>query len=348
MDAPTRSAPDVTVRKRLPSWLLFAVLAACVLVLLFGCIFLLPSYFVDRDLGSISATRLSAGARLKAINDVRATLLQGLGGAFFLATAFFTWRQVRISQQQLQLSEDQQIADRFARAVEQLGKTGPDVRLGGIFALEQIAYASSAYCDVIAEILAAYVRQNAPLRSTPAATSRPLSPAVQAALTVLGRTVARRRVRSIPIDLCNVDLSGADLRDAVMPGVYMNGSKLTKAHFERAQLAGARFVRADLTGARLDGTNLSGQARLIETVLIQAKLFGTDLTDANLTDAVVDTKTRMVGTKLGGARLRRVALEKTRYGQLTWNEETEWPKGFVLRDETGDASRSLPPVDETV
>jgi hypothetical protein len=51
--------------------------------------------------------------RLKLQNDARATLLQGLGGAVLLLGAYFTWRQ-------LQIAHQQQITERFTRAIEQL------------------------------------------------------------------------------------------------------------------------------------------------------------------------------------------------------------------------------------
>lgn len=54
-------------------------------------------------------------AAVKAQNDVRATLLQGLGGIVLVVGAFATW-------QQLAVSREGQITERFTRAIDQLGR----------------------------------------------------------------------------------------------------------------------------------------------------------------------------------------------------------------------------------
>lgn len=180
----------------LAPWLTLSALATLVLLLLFGCILLFPRYLVDRDIAGAAKGKLTAETRLKATNDVRTTLLQGLGGSFFLFTAFFTWRQLRVSQRQLQLSEDQQIGERFTRAIDQLGNDKLDLRLGGIYALERIASDSDRDYDVVAEVLTAFVRTRAPWPRLAGSTSEPQEAPpsdIQAVLTVLGRRADRPR-----------------------------------------------------------------------------------------------------------------------------------------------------------
>jgi hypothetical protein len=79
-----------------------------------------------------NGTFASDAARLKADNDVRATLLQALAGAFLLLGLYFSGRT-------LQLNRQGQITERFTRAIDQLGHQTLDVRLGSIYALERIA-----------------------------------------------------------------------------------------------------------------------------------------------------------------------------------------------------------------
>lgn len=55
-----------------------------------------------------------------------------------------------------------QVADRFTRAVDQLGSGKLEVRLGGIYGLERIARESPDSRLVVTEVLSAYVRQRAP------------------------------------------------------------------------------------------------------------------------------------------------------------------------------------------
>src|SRR5947208_1728811 len=92
------------------------------LIVLIGLIvFVLPGFLAHGDT-----------ERLKAENDIRATLLQALAGAIVLSGLYFTART-------LQLNREGQITDRYTRAIDQLGhERSIDVRLGGIYALERI------------------------------------------------------------------------------------------------------------------------------------------------------------------------------------------------------------------
>ena len=96
-------------------------------------------------------------ARLKAITDTRTALLAGLVGIGALGTFWvnartqrFAAQTLRISEANLRLAERSQkesfelterahLTDRYAKAIEQLGNDNVDVRLGGIYSLEQIA-----------------------------------------------------------------------------------------------------------------------------------------------------------------------------------------------------------------
>jgi hypothetical protein len=130
-----------------------------VLALLAATVLLFPTYLVRHDAGTGGTRGLTRSELLKAKNDVRTTLLQGLGGAFFLATAFFTWRQIQISQRQLRVAEDQQLANRFSHGIEQLGSDNQGIRVGGIYGLERIAWDSARDHGPIIEVLTAFIRE---------------------------------------------------------------------------------------------------------------------------------------------------------------------------------------------
>ena len=102
--------------------------------------------------------------------DFAQLLAQIAGGGALLFGLYFTWRRVEISQRTLDATRDQQVTERFTRAIDQLGatddKTGKpkvEIRLGGIYALERIARDSPErdYSTVM-EVLTAYARENAP------------------------------------------------------------------------------------------------------------------------------------------------------------------------------------------
>ncbi len=143
----------------------------------------------------------------------------------------------------LQATREGQLTDRFSKAVEQLGtEDSLEVRLGGIYALERIAFDSARDHPVVMEVLSAYVREHVPLPmcTSTASSERPATD-VQAILTVIGRRDTNRDRDSPALD--GTCLTGADLGDANLTG---------------ANLTGANLINANLTGADLTGANLTG------------------------------------------------------------------------------------------
>ena len=145
------------------------------------------------------------------VQDLRTTILQGLGGLVVLAGAVvaalnlrLTGRQNRAVQEQnravLELQRRGQTTERFSKAIEQLGQQGReklDIRIGAVYALEQIARDSAELHWPIMEVLTAYLREHAPIRAPAEAVAddsrRKRLPADhQAIATVIGR---RRRLQ---------------------------------------------------------------------------------------------------------------------------------------------------------
>src|SRR5215213_3703968 len=188
-----------------------------------------------------------------------------------LVGLFFTWRslrQTRESQAQtqentqrtLELTEQGQITERFTRAIDQLGATDEttrtprlEIRLGGIYALERIAWDSPErdYSTVI-EVLTAYVRENTstPSKETNETTDlkeprtdprKELCADIKAVLVVVGRRQEDRvpeeyRVRPDfrGINLSKTILGGADLREADLRGANLSRANLRRADLSRA------------------------------------------------------------------------------------------------------------------
>jgi uncharacterized protein YjbI with pentapeptide repeats len=301
---------------------------------------------------------------LKAQNEVRTTLLQGLGGVALLVGAYFTYRQVTNSREQLAHSRDQlqiaqqgQITERFTRAIDQLGHPQLDVRLGGIYALERIASDSPADRVTIGEILTAFVRGHAPwpprlpgqyVATAPIAEVPELqirAADVQATLTVLGRGGFDQPAR--PID--RLDLHAVDLRHANLIGAHLEHADLVSAHLEQANLALAQLADANLASAHLEQGNLASaqligahleqahleQAMLFDTNLAGANLAGVDLRGAHLERATL-TGARLDGANLAGADLRGAHLERAKLGDTRMegavaDKRTAWPEGFRWR-----------------
>ena len=154
------------------------------------------------------------------------------------------------------LSRDGQLPDRYAKAIEQLGSEKPDVRIGGICALERVARDSATDHPAVMEMLAAFIREHSHEQRPPPGPSgrareRSLRPDVQAALTAVGRRLTERDIG--PVDLARADLTGANLGGARLTGANLTGANLTSADLADADLTDADLTRADLTRAELTG-----------------------------------------------------------------------------------------------
>jgi hypothetical protein len=274
---------------------------AVAVVLLVLAVAVLPASLAPRR---VFAT---AGDAVRAQNEVRTTMLQGLAGLAVLLGAYVTWRQLQLSRQQLgqelqatraqlAIAQEGQITERFTRAIDQLGRPELSMQLGGIFALERIARDTPAEREMIAQVLTAYVRDKAPWPGPAADTPVPAAhaelqtlqsraPTVEWALVVLGRTVLTGQ-QNKRIRLNMVDLRGANLEDLHLETIdfaysHLEGAWLRKTHLERAWLVNADLREADLAGAHLDG------ARLHRANLMGAR----NLDHADLSGAVADSAT---------------------------------------------------------
>jgi hypothetical protein len=261
-----------------------------------------------------------ADERRKLQNDVRTAVLQAVVGGTVLAGVLFTWQQQQATSQQIAdqavITRQGQVGERFSRAISQLGDKSIDVRLGGLYELEQLSRPETNAPErrqVVIEVVAAYIREHAP----PPATSkgqkaRYPTQDVGAALTILSRRVIevgdpeadlRRanfsRMILIRADLGQVDLRIADLRSANLTDATLHSAILRGANFRGANLNHANLSNADLRGADLNARSLN-----------HTNFRGADLRSTKISNADLRS------TDLNGARA---------------NRSTEWPSGFDWR-----------------
>lgn len=253
------------------AWLV--VFAALLVAVVF-----LPRVLITIDIGRFQANQMTPAAKASAVNDIRGSLLQVIGGAALVAGAYFTWRQLRHSmsdsREQRELERQAHITALFNSAIEHLGSSELQIRLGGIYALDRIGRDSAADRDAIVNILAGYIRTQAPwpppaqarfASDCPIAELPPLrvrSVDVQAGLTVLGRW------------------GPTEAHDDVWPTADLTGADLRLGNLADAHLWRVRLHDANLAGANLRGTDLRG-----------ADLEGAALDEADLQDAVADETT---------------------------------------------------------
>ena len=298
-------------------------------VFLIVLLWLFPKWQVRSIVG------LDSRDRFDRENEARKTLSQILGGLILLIGFYFTWQNLKATQENLEatkhsqakaeeaaqqnlyIAQEGQITDRFTKAIAQLGDTKLEIRLGGIYALERIAKDSPKDHWPIMEVLTAYIREHAKRTGTekpwPEETGvwnrelwnkeglpRP-APDIQAILAVLSRrTLANERWneqgRTLFIDLHGTDLRGAEFWNADLTWANFAGANLSGADLDLTHLWGVNLTGAQLTAAGLSGVDLS-RADLVDADLSRANLLGSRLAGTDLT-----------GATLRGANLRNLHL----------------------------------------
>jgi hypothetical protein len=255
--------------------LAYAVLAAIVL----------PGWIV-----SVSAAKADENHRLDAIVNTRGTLLGVLAPvvvAIGAVAAFLNYREtstqnrrsVELSRETLDVARRGQLTERFTKAIDQLGQTAEDkldIRLGGIYALEQIAKESKELHGPVMEILTAFLREHSPNAKETSAEFAPPRADFQAIATVLGRRQVGHDPDGFRLDFRGVALDVVNFEGAQLQGAVFWEVKLQKANFAYAQLQGASFAHAQLQEAIFEGAQLQG------AVFLDVKLQGAYFSGADL------------------------------------------------------------------
>jgi uncharacterized protein YjbI with pentapeptide repeats len=252
-----------------------------------------------------------------------------------ISTAIVAIRTFTVSERTLEANTRQQTSDRFVKAIEQLANDKSlDVRMGGIFGLEQLARDWPSDHPPVFDVLTAFVRGRVPagtgkcadpslhLDSSDESPSASPSDDVQAAVTAIARrdrkydrkdqvldlsrtclVVAKWIHLQLPgVSLENADLRSADLSQADLHETNLNFANLAGADVDEANLAWAHFYGANLAGTEFVSTNLTG-AQFTDANLAKADLVSTNLTQAFLIRA------NLTGAALSDANLSGAVLE---------------------------------------
>jgi Pentapeptide repeats (8 copies) len=314
----------ICIQYVLPQWSVYGiqflqenllVVGTVVLLLLFLFVWKVPKWQV--------AHITDEKDRLTTESGFRQTLVQLVGGAALLGGLYFTAQTLRTSQETLRVNQKTlettqqgQITERFTKAVEQLGnKEQLTIRLGGIYALEQVAKDSDSHYWAVMEVLTAFVREQAPVTALPPDKTsgeretkerpheRKLPSDIQAILTVIGRRT-RTYGKGGPkrLDLSYTNLQNATLSGTQLQDVFLLGAQLQGAYLGGAQLQAAWLEKAQLQAATLSGTQLQ-DANLRYAQLRSANLWYAQLRSATMKDA------QLQGADLRGAQLQRAQLQ---------------------------------------
>jgi len=248
-----------------------------------------------------------------------------LTGLAAVPAVLLTWHwRVKNKLAEIKVARDGVNVERFSQAIMHLSNREMDLKLGGIYALEQVARDSEAYFWPVTEILTSYVRRNSPRRTADDELSdstdgrvKGVSPDIQAILTVLGRRrrrlvevyelakdralhLAHTNLQAIVLDsvrLQRARLAGADIRGANVSKADLSRADLNYARLDNARLRGVTLDKANLYGAKLTGAKIVEETSLRGTILAEADLCGAffddsvDLGEASLAGAQYDTRT---------------------------------------------------------
>jgi Pentapeptide repeats (8 copies) len=283
-------------------------------------------------LGDRDRLELSDG-RLKLQNDLRTTALQAIAGLAILAGAILAFQQLSEDRQQStaarELAVQGQASERFTRAIDQLGSDRTEVRVGGIYGLEQIARQAPDNRLAVIEVLVAYLHRSSP-RLAESTTDRSVNvvgpaPEAQAAITVLARR--RPLVTDRPLDLSNLDLSGVRIR-----GERLHSNPNNPAGSEPDEFGGFGYAYwiGNLRSVNLSGTDLRG-ATFSEVYLQGADLSGTDLRGADFSlanPAPVIVELDPQAEQAPGPVEGVVTLDNVDFTGALADSSTKWPTGF--------------------
>jgi uncharacterized protein YjbI with pentapeptide repeats len=199
------------------------------------------------------------------------------------------------------------LKERFITALEHLQNQHIEIRLEAIYQLVKITsdYPESHW--EIMEILATFVRNNAPLmpENMHKKLSAPIRSDIQAALSAIANRDATKDTENQILDLSHIDIRGANLVGGNLQRINLyhtnlEGANLCEVNLQMAILSAANLAEANLLRANLHEAILSA-ANLRGANLSHANLNGASLFLANLQGANLDS------ANLDGANLRDVS-----------------------------------------
>lgn len=308
-----------TLRRPLPEKRLLGVLAVAVAVL-FVLLFVKGPYWID---GAYLREKNLQPADGVIITGLRTAFVALGAGAIAALSLVYTHRNheqtVKLfehtrekDREQAEIAREGQVTDRYVEAIKLLSSGNVTQQLGGIYSLERIMRDSEKDHATVVEVLAAFVRQNAPWENVDPGQLEEIRPPdeIQAALTVLGRRpehpelfiadLARTNLQGAKLmgaNLKRVDLTGANLYAARLGGADLKFARLGGADLRRANVYGAELQMAHLAGANLEGADFSA------AILERADLSGVLLNETHFEGANLTTAIGLFAGKLAKARI---------------------------------------------
>ena len=220
--------------------------------------------------------------------------------------------QVEAAQRQAEIAQQSLLNQRYQRGAEMLASGNLTARLGGIYALQQLAeeYAEQYQVQIL-RLFCAFARD--PDGDLERGVRRSVIPSqvlrhslrldVQACVEgisrILDTSTDAERELFLYVDLRGAILNGVRLEDGDLSGVDLSDAELVRADLENTNLWGAQLRRTRLQDSNLRGVDLS-----------RATISSATLTDADLLGAKLD-EAIIFGSDLGGVTFYEASLAGT-------------------------------------
>ncbi|NEB05606.1 pentapeptide repeat-containing protein [Streptomyces sp. SID13726] len=287
--------------------------------------------------------KLRLGEQHAALDRDRSQILKVAAGAGAFVALIYTARRHALDRLSHSLKEQEQITDRYIKAVEQLASEAADVRLGGIYALGRIIVDSPADRVMVREVLSAYLRHHSSTLDLGEDMPRTPDPYegctvdIGASITVLARSAADRD--GYRLDLRRTDLSGIEIIEGEgLSRANIALSRLYRVNWVKLSLKNTNFYRCNLVRAGILACDLS-EAQLVEvnlerallhgstcdgTLFLDADLSGTNLLEADLSGALHLTAEQLSAAGIGPSTKLPASLQEDPWVCARLAECADW------------------------
>ena len=220
------------------------------------------------------------------------------------------WRSI-LAQRQAETAQRSLLNERYQKGAEMLGSEVLSVRLGGIYALAQLAreYPKQYHTPIMS--LLCFLACNPPKLRKATADKEPRADVQAIMQEIATRNEAQLRVENPVRTLSGACLEGIDVSKGNLSGLFLDGVSLKRAILHGTNLSGAFMFGACLEEASLISANLES-VWLEDADLTGASLYRANLRNASLRDANL-TKADLRGAKLKGCSgLTQKQVDQTR------------------------------------
>lgn len=208
----------------------------------------------------------SGDTRLTAINNARTGVVAFAAAGGAAVGLIYTARTYRLTRRG-------QTAERFTKAVAQLGDSASSVRIGGLAAFGHLArYEPTDYDKIVFEVALAYLRDKSPWPAPSESSSTPGAD-VQAAVNLLRERLEYSRKT---VDLRRVNLAGIDLQTMLLRDAKFAGSNLSRAKLNDCDVRGVDLETTGLDGAQFVHAKVAGVQALRSNRDVFSDAYGTD------------------------------------------------------------------------